>query len=72
MDVFKLLYLIPLIPFAGFVINGLLRNYLPKPVSSFIGSLAVLISFGLSLMVFSKAIAPGFEKQMFRFNTNKS
>lgn len=63
MDVFNLIYLIPLIPFAGFVINGLLRNHLPKPVSSAIGSLAVLLSFGLSLMVFNHAMAPGFTKK---------
>lgn len=64
MDVFNVIYLIPLIPFIGFAINGLLRNYLPKPVSSLIGSLAVLVSFGLSLMIFNHAIAPGFEKQV--------
>lgn len=63
MDVFKLIYLIPLIPLAGFIINGLLRNHLPKSVSSAIGSVAVLISFGLSLMIFNQAIAPGFVKQ---------
>ncbi len=67
MDVFKLIYLIPLIPLAGFVINGLFRNYLHKSISSFIGSVAVLISFGLSLMVFSRAISPGFEKQIISY-----
>lgn len=60
MDIMSSIYLIPLIPFAGFLLNGLLRNHLPKGVSSFIGSLTVLISFGLSLMVFSAAGTEGF------------
>lgn len=61
MDILSLLYLIPLIPLAGFLLNGLLRNYLPKSLVSFIGSLAVLISFGLSILVFNAVSADGFK-----------
>lgn len=47
-----LVWLIPLFPFIGFLINGVFRNLLPKAVIGSIGSLAVLASFGLSLGIF--------------------
>lgn len=46
------IWLIPLIPFIGFLINGLGRNVLSKSLVTFIGSGAVLASFILSIMVF--------------------
>ena len=46
------IWLIPILPLAGFIINGLGRNSLSKNVIGFIGSLLVLVSFGLSLAVF--------------------
>lgn len=61
MDIMSFLYLIPMVPFAGFLLNGLLRNFLPKSVASFIGSVAVLISFGLSLTVFNTVSTDGFQ-----------
>lgn len=67
MDVFSLIYLIPLIPFAGFVINGLFRNYLSKNVTAFIGSVAVLASFCLSVMVFMTALTPAFQTQIIHY-----
>ena len=48
----NLVWLIPLIPLIGFLINGLGRNILPKSVVGVIGSLTILLSFGLSLGVF--------------------
>lgn len=48
----NLVWLIPLFPLIGFLINGLGRNILPKSVVGFIGSLTILLSFGLSLGVF--------------------
>ncbi|HYK75625.1 MAG TPA: NADH-quinone oxidoreductase subunit L [Daejeonella sp.] len=48
----NLVWLIPLLPLAGFLINGLGRNILPKTAVGFLGCLTVLISFGLSLGVF--------------------
>lgn len=47
-----LVWLIVLFPLIGFLINGLGRNILPKSVVGFIGSLTILLSFGLSLGVF--------------------
>lgn len=48
----NLILLIPLLPFLGFLINGLGRKYLPKTVAGIIGSGTVLASFIASLMVF--------------------
>ena len=47
-----LVWLIPLIPFIGFLICGLGRNFLPKMVIGSIASLAVLASFAISLGIF--------------------
>jgi NADH-quinone oxidoreductase subunit L len=48
----KYIWLIPLLPLAGFIINGLGRNALSKTVIGAIGSLLVLVSFGLSMATF--------------------
>jgi len=48
--VVRLLYLIPLLPLAGFLINGLLgRRFLSKQVVSFVACGSVLLAFLLSL-----------------------
>lgn len=47
-----LIWLIPVLPLIGFVINGLGRNILPKPVIAIIGSGVILASFLISLSVF--------------------
>jgi NADH-quinone oxidoreductase subunit L len=48
----NLILLIPILPFVGFLINGLARKYLPKKLVGVIGSGTVLASFILSLMTF--------------------
>ena len=48
----NLILLIPLLPFIGFLINGLGRKYLPKTTVGIIGSGTVLASFIASIMVF--------------------
>jgi len=48
----NLVYLVPVFPLIGFLINGLGRNILSKTLVSWIGSLAILLSFGLSLGIF--------------------
>jgi len=48
----KLVTLIPLMPLAGFLINGLFRKGLSKSLSGIIGSGVILISFILSVLVF--------------------
>ena len=48
----NLILLIPLLPFIGFLINGLGRKYLSKGLVGIIGSGTVLASFIISLAVF--------------------
>ncbi len=54
------LYLIPLLPLIGFLINGLLLGRLPKPVIGLVACGSVGLSFLLSLVSFFelKALAP--------------
>jgi len=46
------IWLIPILPLAGFIINGLGRNSLSEKMIGFIGSFLVFISFGLSVSAF--------------------
>ncbi len=46
------IWLIPILPLAGFIINGLGRNTLPKNLIGFLASLLVLIPFTLSVILF--------------------
>jgi NADH-quinone oxidoreductase subunit L len=46
------LFLIPLLPLIGFLINGLLLGKLPKAVISFVGCASIGLSFILSLSLF--------------------
>ncbi|MBC7399613.1 MAG: NADH-quinone oxidoreductase subunit L [Mucilaginibacter sp.] len=55
----KYIWLIPLLPLAGFVINGLGRNTLSKGVIGFIASLMILLSFGLSVAAFCQVKSTG-------------
>lgn len=48
----NLVWLIPLFPLIGFLVNGLGRNTLSKSLVAFVGCLSVLASFALSLAVF--------------------
>jgi NADH-quinone oxidoreductase subunit L len=47
-----LILLIPILPFIGFLINGLGRKALPKSVVSVVGCGTVLASFVISLLIF--------------------
>lgn len=49
-----LIWLIPLLPLVGFLVNGLGRNILPKSLAGIIGSGVVLASFLLSCGVFAE------------------
>jgi NADH-quinone oxidoreductase subunit L len=55
----NLIWLIPILPLAGFIINGIGRNTLSKGVIGFLGSFLVLASFGLSLAVFFQVKSTG-------------
>lgn len=48
----QIVYLIPLLPLIGFLINGLGRKHLSKSVIGIIGSGVVLASFAISIWVF--------------------
>src|SRR3981189_3101009 len=56
----NLVWLIPVLPLAGFLINGLFRNYLSKTMTALIGSGVILAAFILSLLIFSEVRQPGF------------
>lgn len=60
MNFSELIYLIPLLPLAGFLFNGLLRNYLSKTIAAFVGSISILLAFGLSVGFFLQSAAPDF------------
>jgi NADH-quinone oxidoreductase subunit L len=48
----NLVWLVPVFPLIGFLINGLGRNFWSKTLVSWIGSVAILASFVLSLGIF--------------------
>lgn len=48
----NLVYLVPLFPLIGFLINGLARNSLSKGMTSVIGSGVILASFVVSVLLF--------------------
>lgn len=48
----NLVWLVPLIPLLGFIINGLGRNTLSKNLIGFIGSRVIFISFVISIGIF--------------------
>ena len=57
----KLVYLVPLFPLVGFLINGLFRNKLSKSLTGIIGSGMVLASFVTSLFIFFEVKQEGFQ-----------
>ncbi|MGB8190539.1 MAG: NADH-quinone oxidoreductase subunit L [Chitinophagaceae bacterium] len=60
----KLVYLIPLFPLIGFLLNGLGRKALSKSLIGFIGSGMVLASFVVSLLIFFEVREEGFQAQV--------
>ena len=53
-NILQLVWLVPLLPLAGFLVNGLGRKNLSKPVIGFIGCGTILASFVISLLIFSE------------------
>ena len=60
----KYVFLIPLLPLLGFLVNGLGRNFLSKTLVSIIGTGVIVFSFGISLALFSEVSATGFSAQV--------
>lgn len=63
----KYVFLIPLLPFIGFLINGLFRNYLSRALVGIIGSGVLIASFVISLLVFQEVTAPGFQTLLIKY-----
>ncbi len=51
-NIFDLVWLIPVLPLIGFLLNGLGRNQLSKGISGILGSGVILASFAISLILF--------------------
>ncbi|WP_172644647.1 NADH-quinone oxidoreductase subunit L [Flavihumibacter sp. ZG627] len=51
-NIIEYVWLVPLFPLAGFLINGLLRNSLSKSLTGIIGSGSILASFIVSILIF--------------------
>ncbi len=58
-----LVWLVPLLPLIGFLINGLARKALKRSMVSFIGSGVILASFIISLLIFFEVRHEGFTAQ---------
>jgi len=56
----QLVYLVPLFPLIGFLINGIFWNKMPKTMGGIIGSLAILASFCVSLGIFFEVKSDSF------------
>jgi NADH-quinone oxidoreductase subunit L len=56
----KLVYLVPLFPLIGFLMNGLGRKQLSKSLSGIIGCGVILASFIISVLIFNETRADGF------------
>ncbi len=59
-SIIDIVYLVPLFPLIGFLINGLGRKSLSKSLSGIIGSGVILASFIVSLLIFNETRAEGF------------
>lgn len=57
----KLVYLVPLFPLIGFLLNGLFRKSLSKALTGIIGCGAILASFIVSLLIFFEVKQDGFK-----------
>ena len=66
-NTFDLIYLIPLLPLIGFLINGLARNVLSKSLVSIIGSGVIFLAFLLSVVVFLNVRHEGFIPQIISY-----
>jgi NADH-quinone oxidoreductase subunit L len=60
----KLVYLVPLFPLIGFLVNGLGRKSMPKSLISLVGSGVILASFVVSLGIFFQVKQDGFQPQI--------
>jgi NADH-quinone oxidoreductase subunit L len=57
----QFIWLVPVFPLAGFLLNGLFRNQLSKSLTGIIGSGSVLAAFVVSLLIFGEVRHEGFQ-----------
>jgi NADH-quinone oxidoreductase subunit L len=62
----NLVWLIPLLPLAGFLLTGLFRNYLTKTLTGVIGCGTILASFVISVLIFGEVRSEAFEPTIVR------
>jgi len=60
-DFSQYVYLVPLFPLIGFLINGLFWKRMPKPLGGIIGCTTILASFIVSLGIFFEVKSPSFQ-----------
>ena len=58
-NIFQLVWLVPLLPFAGFLLNGLFRKKLSKSLSGLIGCASILGAFAISVALFMEVKSSG-------------
>jgi NADH-quinone oxidoreductase subunit L len=63
----KYVFLIPLLPLIGFLINGLGRNFLSRTLVSVVGSGVLVVSFVISLLLFREVSSPGHIAQVIKY-----
>src|ERR1700683_4101004 len=63
----NLVWLIPVLPLAGFLVTGLFRNYLSKGLTGVIGCGTILASFVLRVVIFGEVRSAGFEPAVVTF-----
>ena len=63
----KYVFLIPLLPLVGFLINGLGRNFLSRMLVNIVGCGVLIASFFISLLVFREMAAPGATPMVIRY-----
>jgi NADH-quinone oxidoreductase subunit L len=56
----SLIWLVPVLPLAGFLLTGLFRNYLSKGLTGLIGCGTVLAAFVISVLIFGEVRQPAF------------
>lgn len=66
-NVFQLVWLIPVLPLIGFLVNGLGRKQVSKTMAGIIGSGTVLASFVISLLVFLQLNNGNIPKEAFHY-----
>ncbi|MBS1932867.1 MAG: NADH-quinone oxidoreductase subunit L [Bacteroidetes bacterium] len=65
-NIVQLVWLVPVLPLIGFLINGLFRKSLSKSLTGIIGSGVILISFIISLLIFFQVKQEGFQPTLVR------